>query len=69
LVDSIASLVACVSENYETQVWLDVALSCEHISEEHHRSYTEASERVGRLLSFMQKNANRFLLPKEQRLK
>jgi len=56
-----SKLSDCISENFETQVWLDFSLDCEYISEEEHQAYMEASERVGRLLSYMQSHAPQFL--------
>ena len=49
-----SKLADCASENFETQVWLDFSLKSGYISTEHYQKYTEASERVGRLLSYMQ---------------
>jgi len=47
-------------ENSETQVWLDFSLSCEYISVEVHQQLTEKSEEVGRLLSYMIQNPEKF---------
>jgi len=47
-------------ENTETQVWLDFSLSCEYISVEVHQQLTEKSEEVGRLLSYMIQNPEKF---------
>ncbi|TXF85993.1 four helix bundle protein [Neolewinella aurantiaca] len=56
-----SQLADCASENIETQAWLDFSLDCGHISPEVHAVHIEASERVGRLLSHMQSNPDRFL--------
>jgi len=47
-------------ENTETQVWLDFSLSCEYISVEIHQQLTEKSEEVGKILSFMIQNPEKF---------
>lgn len=47
-------------ENTETQVWLDFSLSCEYISGEVHQQLTEKSEEVGKLLSYMTQNPEKF---------
>jgi four helix bundle protein len=47
-------------ENTETQVWLDFSLSCEYISVEVHKQLTEKSEEVGKLLSYMIQNPEKF---------
>ena len=55
-----SKLTDCASENFETQVWLDFALDCEYIDEKTHEKYIVASERVGKLLSYMQSHPERF---------
>jgi four helix bundle protein len=47
-------------ENTETQVWIDFSLSCEYISVEVHQQLTEKSEEVGKLLSYMIQNPEKF---------
>jgi four helix bundle protein len=47
-------------ENTETQVWLDFSLSCEYFSQQVHQQLTEKSEEVGKLLSFMIQNPEKF---------
>jgi four helix bundle protein len=55
-----SKLADCVTENFETQVWLDIALSNKYITETHYEVYLLASEEVGRLLTYMQKNYKQF---------
>lgn len=43
-------------ENTETQVWLDIALSCEYITKEKYDDYLSRSEEIGRLLGHMIEN-------------
>jgi len=47
-------------ENTETQVWLDFSLSCEYFSQQVHQQLTEKSEEVGKLLSYMIQNPEKF---------
>ena len=47
-------------ENTETQVWLDFSLSCEYITGQVHQQLTEKSEEVGKLLSYMIQNPEKF---------
>ena len=57
-----SKLADCVAENYETQVWLDVALTNQYLSPACYHKYTSASEEVGRLLSYMQRTPSQFTL-------
>ena len=56
----IAKLTDCAGENYETQVWLDFALSAEYLSPEQQENLLQQSESIGRLLSYMQAHPDRF---------
>jgi len=47
-------------ENTETQVWLDFSLACKYISDEVYRNLTERLEEVGKLLSYMIQNPEKF---------
>jgi four helix bundle protein len=40
-------------ENTETQVWLDFAFACEHLTKEVFDDINERSEEIGRLLNHM----------------
>ena len=57
-----AKLADCASENFETQVWLDFALDSEYITEDVHSKYLDASEQVGKLLSYMQSHPDKFVV-------
>ena len=50
----------CITENFEVQVWLDFVLAEGLISEEHYAKYIEASENLGRLLSYMGRNHRQY---------
>ena len=63
----LAKLTDAVAENYETQVWLDVALDRTYLSLEHYCLYVAASEEVGRLLSYMKRTPTQFTLPPRQK--
>ena len=47
-------------ENTETQVWLDFFLACQYITQEIYKNMIEKSEEVGRLLSHMIANPEKF---------
>lgn len=47
-------------ENTESQVWLDFALAAKYIDESVYLDMIEKSEEVGRLLSFMIQNPDKF---------
>ena len=49
------------SENTETQVWLEFALSCKYISKDLYDQLNSVSEDIGRLLHFMINNPEKFL--------
>jgi four helix bundle protein len=48
------------SENSETKVWLDFALSCRYISEEIYQELISESEEIGKLINFMLLNPDKF---------
>lgn len=56
-----SKLTDCASENFETQVWLDFALNCNYITADIHGKYINASERAGKLISYMQAHPEQFL--------
>lgn len=48
------------TENTETQVWLDVSQSCEYMTDDEYKRLTAISEEVGRPLSYMMANPEKF---------
>lgn len=48
-------------ENTETQVWLDFALYCEYINEETYERLILQSEEVGKIISYMINNTEKFM--------
>jgi four helix bundle protein len=48
------------SENSETNVWLDFALSCKYIFVEKHTEMLLRNEEIGRLLNHMMNNPDRY---------
>jgi len=48
-------------ENTETQVWLDFALACEYIDEKKYDELILQSEEVGKIISFMMNNTEKFM--------
>jgi len=48
-------------ENTETQVWLDFALACEYIDENKYDELILQSEEVGKIISFMINNTEKFM--------
>ncbi|MFT4686202.1 MAG: four helix bundle protein [Neolewinella sp.] len=55
-----AKVTDAASENFELQTWLDFALSCNYISKKDHGLYTKAAEEVGKLLTYMEQNPQKF---------
>lgn len=53
-------LTDCLGENSETQVWLDFSFHCKYIDEENYRLLTEATTEVGRLLTYMYHNPDKY---------
>ncbi len=60
-----AKLTDAIGENYETQTWLHFALEEGYIDQQLFTSYLEASEEVGKLLSYMDKNPAQFLIERK----
>jgi len=50
----------CLGENSETLVWLDFSLSCHYIANEDYNKLIVQNEEVGKLLSFMLNNPEKF---------
>ena len=48
------------SENSETKVWLDFALTCRYISEERYQELISESEQIGKLINYMLLNPDKF---------
>ncbi len=59
-----AKLTDSVGENFETQVWLDFALDCHYIDARTHDQLTTRSQEIGKLLTYMQNNPQKFTTPK-----
>jgi four helix bundle protein len=56
----VSKLADCDCEATETQVWLDFALDCGYLSKENHDCLIVGYEEVGRMLSSMISNPERF---------
>jgi len=50
----------CLGENSETLVWLDFAIKCKYITEIEYKQRIEINEEVGKLLSYMLNNPEKF---------
>jgi len=50
----------CLGENSETKVWLDFSLNCKYISEEVYNKQFELNQEVGKLLTYMLNNSDKF---------
>ena len=50
----------CLGENSETLVWLDFSLSCQYIAEDNYKKQLELNDEVGKLLSYMLINPDKF---------
>ena len=53
-------LTDCQGENSETLVWLDFALHCQYITEVDYTKLIKLNEEVGRLMSYMVNNPEKF---------
>jgi four helix bundle protein len=47
-------------ENTETQVWLNFALRCKYISDNHYNEMLQESKSIGKLLDYMIHNPTKF---------
>jgi four helix bundle protein len=56
----VSKLTDCDAEGSETQVWIDFAFDCGYISANNRDRLTDGYEEVGRMLSSMMANADRF---------
>ena len=56
----VSKLTDCDGEATETQVWLDFACDCGYLSKENHDRLTLGYEEVGKMLSGMISNPERF---------
>ncbi|MEM6770508.1 MAG: four helix bundle protein [Bacteroidota bacterium] len=56
-----SKLTDAVSENFETQTWLYFALTFGYISEQAHRESISLAIEVGKLLTYMEFNPQRYL--------
>ena len=53
-------LTDCQGENSETLVWLDFSLNCHYITEDEYKRLLELNNEIGKLLSFMMNNPEKF---------
>lgn len=56
----ISKLTDCLSENCETEIWLDFAKDCNYITEEEWEFFTYKNNEVCRLLTYMINNPDKF---------
>ena len=56
----VSKLTDCDAEGAETQVWLDFAFDCGYLSKKNRDRLTSGYEEVGRMLSGMMANPERF---------
>jgi four helix bundle protein len=56
----ISKLTDCDGEATETQVWLDFAVDCGYLSRQNYDRLTAGYEEVGRMLSGMMANPEKF---------
>ena len=56
----VSKISDCVSENFETQSWLEFALDANYIDQATFDQYINASEEVGKILTFMEWNPDKF---------
>ena len=56
----VSKISDCDGENSETGVWLDFAFSCNYITAEQHRHFSQRNEEIGRLLGHMRLNPDKY---------
>jgi four helix bundle protein len=56
----VSKLVDASGENSETEIWIDFSFECNYINEQTQKSLLEMNHEVGRLLSFMIDNPDKF---------
>ena len=56
----VSKLVDASGENSETEIWIDFSFECNYINEHTQKSLLEMNHEVGRLLSFMIDNPEKF---------
>ena len=57
----LSKLCDCVSENSETEVWLDFSLQLNYLSQKDHSELIALNQEVGKLLRYMINNPEKFL--------
>ncbi len=56
----VSKITDCDAENSETGVWLDFSLACNYIILEQHDLFILRNEEIGRLLSHMRNNPDKY---------
>lgn len=56
----VSKITDCDAENSETGVWLDFSLACNYINSEQHNLFISRNEEIGRLLSHMRNNPDKY---------
>lgn len=56
----VSKLVDASGENSETEIWIDFSFECNYINEQTQKNLLEMNHEVGRLLSFMIDNPDKF---------
>ena len=56
----VLKITDCDAENSETGVWLDFSLACNYIILEQHELFIKRNEEIGRLLSHMRNNPDKY---------
>ena len=55
-----SKITDCLGENSETEVWIDFAFNCNYISQTQHQEYCKLNSEVGKLLTYMFNNPDKF---------
>lgn len=56
----LSKITDCLAENSETLVWIDFAYHCKYIDQKQKEEMVDANIEIGKLLSFMYKNPDKF---------
>ncbi len=57
----ISKLNDSITENCETEVWLNFAKDCKYLTPDEHRDLSDTNTEIGRLLGYMINNHHKFL--------
>lgn len=57
----VSKLTDSLTENTETQLWLDFSIDCKYFEAEEYKDFAARNEEVGRILWYMIENPDKFM--------